>query len=222
MDSNAKPHYNVVIATPGRQFHADYVMSLMETTKWLNENGLTYTMLNTYSSFVPSAREMTATGTYVHNWETKEVGSGKFTYDKIFWIDSDISWTNEDFRRIYESELDVVSGLYQTDVYGTVACNYPDNEGRPTKVNKVEFLLFDEPVEVGGVGFGFVAMKQGVFENIPRPWFGIKKIKWPEHDFLTNVGEDYSWCYNATGAGYKIWIDPLVKVNHHKETVYVV
>jgi hypothetical protein len=82
--------------------------------------------------------------------------------------------------------------------------------------------MFDEPVEVGGVGFGFVAMKQGVFENIPRPWFNIKKVTWPEHGFPTNVGEDYSWCYNAMSAGYKIWIDPLVKVNHHKETVYVV
>jgi hypothetical protein len=39
-------------------------------------------------------------------------------------------------------------------------------------------------------------------------------------DFYTNVGEDYSWCSAAQKAGYGIWIDPLVKVRHHKETVY--
>lgn len=223
MDSiEEKPHYDVVIGTPGRNFHAGYVESLVETTKWLNSKGLTYKLLNTYSSFVPSAREMTATNSGVHNWETNEIGGGEFTYGKIFWIDSDISWNVEDFARIFESEIPIISGLYQTDVYGTVAVNYPDDEGRPTKVNKVEFIMFDEPVKVGGVGFGFVAMKQGVFESIPRPWFGIRKIKWPNHDFLTNVGEDYSWCYNAMAVGHEIWVDPLVKVRHHKETVYEV
>jgi GT2 family glycosyltransferase len=35
-----------------------------------------------------------------------------------------------------------------------------------------------------------------------------------------NVGEDYSWCGNAQRAGFKIWIDPKVKLLHHKSTVY--
>jgi hypothetical protein len=222
MNLENKPHYHVVIATPGRQFHAGYVDSLVETTRWLSSEGLDYKLLNTYSSFVASARELTATNSALNNWVTNEIGGGEFTYDKVFWIDSDISWDVEDFVRIYRSELEIVSGLYQTDTFGTVAVNFPDNEGRPTRVNKVEFIMFDEPVEVGGVGFGFVAMKQGVFEKLPRPWFAIKKIKWPEHDFLTNVGEDYSWCYSATQNGFHIWVDPMVKVRHHKETVYEV
>lgn len=216
------PHYNVVIATPGRMFHSEYVASLVKTTCWLAEQGLRYTFLNKYSSFVPSARELTATNTYVHNWQTREVGSGEFTYDKIFWIDSDIEWTPEDFERLWSSELDIVSGLYQTSPTGVVAVNFPDDQGRPTKVNKIEFLLHDEPVEVGGVGFGFVAMKQGVFETMERPWFLINRVKWDDVDFYTNVGEDYSWCANAQRAGYKIWVDPQVKVLHHKETIYVV
>jgi hypothetical protein len=216
------PHYNIVIATPGRMLHSEYVSSLVKSTEWLSARGLSYTFLNKYSSFVPSARELTATNTYVHNWETNQIGSGEFTYDKILWIDSDIEWTTEDLERIWKSELDIVSGLYQTHPNGTVAVNFPDEAGRPTKVNKVEFLLHDDPVEVGGVGFGFVAMKCGVFESIKRPWFLIRRIKWDDVDFYTNVGEDYSWCANAQKAGYKIWVDPTVKVLHHKETVYYV
>lgn len=203
-------------------FHSEYVSSLVKTTCWMTDQGLSYTFLNKYSSFVPSARELTATNTYVHNWQTREVGSGEFTYDKIFWIDSDIEWTPEDFERLWRSDLDIVSGLYQTNPNGTVAVHFPDSEGRPTKVNKVEFLLHDEPVEVGGVGFGFVAMKRGVFETMERPWFLINRVKWDDVDFYTNVGEDYSWCANAQRAGYKIWVDPQVKVLHHKETVYSV
>jgi hypothetical protein len=216
------PHYNIVIATPGRMMHSEYVSSLAQTISWLTKEDLSYTYLNKYSSFVPSARELTATNTYTHNWQTREVGSGEFTYDKIFWIDSDIEWSVQDFKRLWESELDVISGLYQTSLSGTVAVHFPDAQGRPTHVNKVEFLLHDEPVEVGGVGFGFVAMKQGVFETMERPWFLINRVKWDDVDFFTNVGEDYSWCANAQRAGYKIWVDPHVKVLHHKETVYVV
>ena len=217
-----KPHYNVVIATPGSSFKPEYVKSLVNTIRELQEKSITFTFLNKYSSFVPSARELTATDTYVHNWKTRQIASGTFTYDVIFWIDSDIEWTPDDFLKLYSSSHDVISGLYQTHPNGTVAVNILDEKGRPSKVNKVEFLLHDEPVEVGGVGFGFVAVKNSVFETMPRPWFLIDRVRWDDVPFDTNVGEDYSWCNHARAAGFKIMIDPLVKVLHHKETVYAV
>jgi GT2 family glycosyltransferase len=127
-----------------------------------------------------------------------------------------------DFLKLLESPLDIISGLYQTSPNGTVAVNRSDSLGRPTKLNKTDFMLDDEPVEVGGVGFGFVAMKAEVFEKTPRPWFLIDRVRWDDMDFDTNVGEDYSFCNNAKRAGYKIWVDPLVRVLHHKETVYQV
>jgi hypothetical protein len=216
----SKPHYDVLIATPGDSLEPAYVESLVQTTEWLNSKGLTYKWLNKSSSFVPSARELTATDTYFQNYETNEIGSGEFTYGVIVWIDSDISWDVEDFVRIYESDKEVISGLYQTHPNGTVAVAFDSGNGLPRKVNESEFILWDEPVEAWGVGFGFVAMKQGVFEKISRPWFEIKKVRWPEHEFDTNVGEDYSWCMKAREAGYQVLIDPMVKVLHHKSTIY--
>lgn len=217
-----KPHYDVLIATPGKMLHAEYVESLFGTLEWLSSKGLTYKFLNKQSSFVPSARELTATNTYSHNWDTNEVGSGEFTYGKIFWIDSDISWGVEDFKQIYHSPFDVMSGVYQTHPNGTVAMAMDDGTGKLRKVNKSEFMLWDNPFEVMGVGFGFVAMKSGVFEKIPRPWFGIDKIRWDGYDFDTNVGEDYSWCNHARAAGFSIMVNPNVKVLHHKEAIYQV
>lgn len=154
-------HYDVLIATPGNSLEPAYVESLVQTIEWLNSKGLTYKWLNKSSSFVPSARELTATNTYVHDYETTKIGSGEFTYGVIFWIDSDISWDVEDFVRIYESDKEVISGLYQTHPNGTVALALEDKDGMPRKATGVEFLLFDEPVEVWAVGFGFVAMKSG-------------------------------------------------------------
>lgn len=214
-----KPHYNVVIATPGDSYKAAYVDSLVETLRWLSENGFSYTLLNNYSSFVASAREMTATGTVSQNWETNEIGSGEFTYDKIFWIDTDISWSVEDFEKILSSPLDIVSGLY--GVGGSGAVNAMRLEmGTPRGMDKVFFMLSDHPVQVDGVGFGFVAMKQGVFERIPRPWFEI--LKAPVAMRLVNLSEDYSFCKKAREAGFEIWVDPLVRVGHHKEVILTV
>lgn len=217
-----KPHFDVLIATPGENMVSAYVQSLVDTTRVLNEKGISYQLLTKSGSFVPSTRELTATDTFSHNWETREIASGKYTYNKIIWIDSDIEWTPEDFLKLYYSDLDIISGLYQTNPNGTVAVNLTDPLGRPTLVNKVHFLLWDVPVEVGGVGFGFVAMKSGVFEKMNRPWFKIREVQWDNLDFKVNMGEDYSWCEGAKEAGFKIWVDPLVKLKHHKEIIYVV
>lgn len=203
--------------------HAEYVRSLAETINVLGDMGVRVRYLNKYSSFVPTARELTASDTWAHDYSTNEIAGGAFTYDKIFWIDSDIEWEFDDFYRLYTSGLNIVSGLYALDPSGKVAVNYPNDRGVPTAVNKVEFLLHDHPVEVGGVGFGFVCMKYGVFESIARPWFLIGKVQWsPDSEMRVNVGEDYSWCGKAQQAGYKIYVDPTVKVKHHKETVFEV
>lgn len=218
-----KPHYDVVIATPGEVMHSDYVKSLVETIGFFAQKGLTVGFLSRQSSFVATAREITASDTDNYDYSTNLIAGGRFTYNKLFWIDSDIEWTVEDFWKLYESDLDIVSGLYVLDVTGRVAVQIPNLNGAPTKVNKVEFLLHTEPVEVGGVGFGFLCVKSGVFENIPRPWFLIGRVQWsPDSEMRVNVGEDYSWCGRAIMAGYKIWVNPTVKVRHHKETVYEV
>jgi hypothetical protein len=164
-----KLHFNVLIATPGRNFVPEYVESVMDTCAWLSSQGLTYKFLNKYSSFVPSARELTATNTYSHDYDTNEIGCGKFTYDKIVWIDSDISWDVDTFKKLFESDKEIISGIYQTGPSGIVALALPDDDGLPRKVNKVEFLLWEEPFEVLDVGFVFVSMRSGLFENINIP-----------------------------------------------------
>jgi hypothetical protein len=103
-----------------------YVQALVDTTRVLNEKGISYQLLTKSGSFVPSTRELTATDTFSHNWETREIASGKYTYNKIIWIDSDIEWTPEDFLKLYYSDLDIISGLYQTNPNGTVAVNLTD------------------------------------------------------------------------------------------------
>jgi hypothetical protein len=215
-----KKHYNVLIATPGKSMEPAFVESLVKTCAWLSSEGKTYKFLTKASSFIPSGRELTALDLYENDWETREVGAGQYTYDKIFWIDSDIEWEVEDFEKLLTSELDIVSGLYQTHPNGTVACSFFDGNGLPRKVREPEFFMQQDAVEVFGVGFGFVAIKQGVFEKTDRPWFKIEHIRWSHLEFDTNVGEDYSWCINARRNGFAVMLDPTVRVKHHKEIIY--
>ena len=187
----------------------------------MEEQGKTYKFLNKQGSLISSTRESTALDSYVPNWDTREVGGGAFTYGKIFWIDSDIEWTVDAFKQIFEAEQDIIGGMYQTSPDGRVAVAFFDSAGQPTVVREQDFMMIEEEIhEVYGLGFGFIAMKSGVFEACDRPWFLMERIRWSHLEFDLNIGEDYSFCVNARRNGFKTYLDSTVKVGHHKETVY--
>ena len=212
----SKPHFNILICTPGRMMEAEYVKSLVATLGYLDKNNISYLYLNEYSSQVNAAREATAMGSkFLHAWSTEPL-DGEATYDKMIWIDSDISWSVEDFVKLYESKFDIVSGIYFNE------------EGVPLFTFEKNDIYFDHtklkykeyPFEVFGVGFGFVAVKSGIFEVIPRPWFETEFQKITNEDgreMFIPWGEDYSWCIKAKNAGYKIYLDPSIRVGHHKK-----
>jgi len=211
------PHYNVVIATPGLVMQAQYVQSLMKTTAWLCEKGMTYTYLNKTSSFVPSAREKTATDSSANDWDATEIADGRFTYDWIVWIDSDIVWEPEVLERLMSHNLDVVSAIVPINAGGALSIMKLDAEGHPNQMTWKDFIMEDAPVEVDGVGFGMVAVRYGVFEGTSRPWFHIRKARIPAVPFTVNYGEDYSACLNMKDSGFKIWVDPFARVEHIKQ-----
>ena len=83
---------------------SQYVKSLVETLAECEKRGISYKWLNNYSSLVHHARELTASGSedrILDPMQTKP-GGNEITYNKIFWIDSDISWETEDFFKLYD------------------------------------------------------------------------------------------------------------------------
>lgn len=213
-------HYDVLIATPGAMMEAQYVKSLVETLAECDRRGISYKWLNGYSSLVHHARELTASGTESKTLNPNQVSPGgdDITYNKIFWIDSDISWTPEQFFKIYDSEYDVTSGCYLlADGYTTTVHAW----GTPGGIPAHEIVNMTNTFKVQSIGFGFVAMKRGVFEKIQRPWFSHEYVKVGENldgtDIIDAVGEDVSWCIKAYRAGIDIYFDPKVLVTHMKK-----
>jgi hypothetical protein len=206
------PHYNVVFCTPGANFTAGYLQSILMTVYALNNEGLSWFFLNSSSSHVAVAREGTIAG--AAKWGTGEVTkpmNGDFTYDKLMWIDSDIQWTPQDFARLYYSDKDIVSGCYlmmdrSTPIYQNVLSPMMREE---------DLLRYDAPFKTNGVGFGFLCVKSGVFEAISRPWFSLVGTD-SQFGMEVILGEDLAWCIKAKNAGFDIWVDPAVKVSHHK------
>jgi GT2 family glycosyltransferase len=213
-------HYDVLIATPGAMLEAQYVKSLVETLAECDKRGISYKWLNSYSSLVHHARELTASGITDLNLNPLQTSPGgdNITYSKIFWIDSDISWTTEQFFKIYDSDKDVISGAYLlADGFTTTIHAW----GSPGGIPAAEILNMKEPIKVQSIGFGFVAMKSGVFEKIQRPWFNLEYVKVGKSidgkDIFDSVGEDISWCVKAYKAGIEIYFDPEVLVTHMKK-----
>lgn len=212
------PHYNIVFATPGSAMLSAYVRSILQSTYFLTERGLTWNYLTEPSSLVALAREKTIGGTEYADRNMRKPASGAFTYDKIIWIDSDIAWDFEDLMRLYKSDKDIISGCYMLE-NGEVTV-YP--EALKSGLSVMDIINLKKPFTVRGVGFGFLAVKQGVFESMERPWFGQVSVEVVndkgeieyKHPLL---GEDLSWCEKARRGGYEVWVDPLVRVTHHKQ-----
>jgi hypothetical protein len=216
MTKEKVPHVNLIIATPGHSFMKEYFHSFLATIMELSKRNISWTFVNDYSSLVADAREITLSGTKDNLIGESRPLNGSVTYDKILWIDSDIAWNPEDVIKLYESDKDIVTGVYLFPNGNTSA--HKDKDSLP--LNFDEVVELKELTEIFGTGFGFLCVKQGVFESLTRPWFQSinSKITTPdgkEMDFPVS-GEDISWCYRVKEKGYNIYLDPTVQVTHHK------
>jgi hypothetical protein len=192
-----------------------YVKSLLATTNELNKRNITWAWSSEYSSHVADARETTLSGTFQNVIGETRPFHGEITYDKLMWIDSDIAWNPEHVIKLYESDKDIISGAYLLSTGEVVAYKELMRSG----ISREDFLKLEEPTEIAGAGFGFICIKSGIFEKMSRPWFQSVPIttKSDGKDWTFPImGEDLSWCRRATELGYSIWIDPAVKVQHHK------
>ena len=213
-------HYDVLIATPGSLLEADYVKSLVLTLAECDKRGISYKWLNAYSSLVHHARELTISGSDNLRLNPDDKGplGDSVTYNKIFWIDSDISWSIENFFKLYDSNKEVISGVYLTSngITSTV-----HTETFPQGVPKKVIQTMSGITQARNVGFGFIAIKSGVFEKMKRPWFA--HVAQMMHNsrgetLFDSLGEDTSWCLRATEEEIKIYFDPTVLVNHIKKS----
>ena len=146
---------------------------------------------------------------------------GGMVYDYLFWIDSDMTFRPKQFRQLIEHDEAIVSGVAICGDKGKVNAGYIEEDGNLHfyTVNELLDAPTDEKglVDVDFCGYAWLAIKKGVFESMPYPWFRPilvtrgKKTHFPS--------EDLGWCITAKEKGWSIKVDPWIWIGHEKSLV---
>lgn len=223
-------HYNVVICTPGDMLFKSYVRCLMDTIKYMEDNDITWTCVIESSPHIPKTRALILNNGYLPNggfeefmpedklrkWQTF---GGEFTYDQILWIDNDIIWTIDQFKKILSHQEEVVAGVYMFDNNKDVVASM--EPGSVLSVDELLKLNQSELHEVHTCGMGFMKVRYGVFEKLQHPMFLVHSYDYfvKKHNkmycFYT-TDEDTSFCHRVRESGSKVYLDPSIRVGHFK------
>lgn len=148
--------------------------------------------------------------------------------DRVVFIDDDISWSSEDFQKLVLHPEPIIGGIYQKKMAHARA--------------PLSFAVSALPggfvadhrglAEVHGVATGFMRVDADVFERLKpqcvklhdasltkeenghlHSWFDFPHVQMP--DGVQVQGEDYAFSQRARAAGFRVWVDPSIRLGHH-------
>lgn len=138
-------------------------------------------------------------------------------YSHQMWLDADIEFSPEDVAAVWNLEADIAVGVY--------AMKRADKQWFAAwKDGKLVMDLdqFDGPIEVDYAGTGFMLIKREVLETLAER-VGTYEMSGGEFApclYMTPVhngcleSEDYHFCRIAREAGFKVIMDPKVRLGH--------
>lgn len=223
----------VVLCIPGKSFSNIFLMQWTEAVMMLSK---TYDIAvsNNYSSFVPFARA-SCLGASVERGASQAPFNGD-PYDVIVWIDSDIVFNWKQVADLIEStnEHPVVSGYYMMEGGKQFAFVKEWNNAYFIENKSYEFATAetlekhkdDTYIPCAYAGMGFMAVRRGVVEAIPYPWFfrDVEKIPVPGTDntWVDMCSEDVAFCRNIIekGGAPAIMVKVGLRVGHEKRAIF--
>lgn len=196
----------VLIGTPSYDGSVNvwFANSLLETIKMSSEKEIfIHAIYTSYDSLIQRAR----------NSLFRIAIDQK--YDDLFFIDSDVEWKAEDFFKILQRPEPIVGAALIKKKedgldYGIKLLDKNLNWSQDRKL-----------IEVDGVGTGFLKISSFAFNkiwDISEPYISEDREERMICDLIIKNGdlisEDYVLCEKWKNLGYKVWIDPTIKLNH--------
>ncbi|HEX5074260.1 MAG TPA: hypothetical protein VFW03_13680 [Gemmatimonadaceae bacterium] len=186
-------------------------MSLLATVRTLDKEGLKFKI-------------EAPVGSSIVQWARSNVAEAflKTDFTHLFWIDSDIVWSPDDFIRLlgFGANLDIVGATYPFKKPGvaTFCLNtYEDEQGN------LEANGFG-CIRMRSFAIGFTLVKRAVIERVvaDKPWMHdpINDIKYRDlfrvdrNDRGEPRGEDIAFFDDARAAGFTPWLDPSIRLGH--------
>ena len=230
---------SIVFCMPGRGCSYTFLKNFVQLCFDLVQNQMSIQISQDYSSMVNFAR-CKCLGANVLRGPDQVPWDGKLNYDYQLWIDSDIVFNTEKFWQLCDvafpaeavadesKERHISAGWYSTeDGRTTSVAHWLEEDDFRNNGGVMNHEMVDgiqkrkKPFTVDYTGFGWVLIKNGVFENkeIRYPWFAPKMQTFESGAVQDMCGEDVSFCLDAIDAGYEIWCDPRIRVGHEKTRV---
>lgn len=201
----------LLIATPafGGQLTTQYFGSALQTAHGLMEAGVSHAFyLLDNESLIPRARNKCAQ-------YALDMG-----YDKILFIDADMSWTYEDVRKLLNSKHLIIGGTYPIKMY-PIKLNFNhlpgaiESEGGEVEVRHLPtgFMLIDRSVlttlrDEGGAE-SYTSLDAATGQVVEYHDFfptGVKDERY--------LSEDWGFCELARSAGFKVYLNTKVILGH--------
>ena len=232
----------IVFCLPGRGCSYIFLKNFVQLCFDMVQNGMSIQISQDYSSMVNFAR-CKVLGANVLRGPKQIPWDGKLKYDYQLWIDSDIVFdtnkfwqlcdmalpadaVNEDGSTDPEKEKAIAAGWYATEDGSTTSVahwleedDFRKNGGVMNHETVETISKRRKPFTCDYTGFGWVLIKNGVFEALEYPWFAPKMQVFESGAVQDMCGEDVSFCLDAQEAGYEIWADPRIRVGHEKTRV---
>lgn len=126
-------------------------------------------------------------------------------------LDTDQTYPRHVITRLLSHDLDAVGALVYRRYPPFDPVMYrarPDSNGYDHVPEKEMFS--GKLVEVDATGCGCVMFKTDVFHQVDPPWF----VFHPPKGEKMNIGEDIGFCAKLRRAGYKIFVDTSLEVEH--------
>lgn len=168
------------------------------------------------------------TGCSVVQWARSNIAGAflKSDFTHLFWIDSDIVWSPDDFFRLlgFGGVLDVVGGTYPFKKEPIeYLVNLPGKDGQ-YEVNALGC------VRVEAMGLGFTVCQRKVVEAVAATKVRVKdELNGVEYADIfrvdrtvrnTPLGEDVAFFNDIRELGFNVWLDPSINVGHIGSKIY--
>ena len=217
----------IVFCLPGRGVSYTFLKNFVQLCFECVQQGASIQISQDYSSMVNFAR-CKCLGANVLRGPDQVPWDGKLKYDYQLWIDSDIVFGLEQFYKLFWMQKDIAAGWYATeDGRTTSVAHWLEEDDFKTNGGVMNHEMVDgiqkrrKPFTVDYTGFGWVLIKNGVFEHneMKYPWFAPQMQVFDSGEVQDMCGEDVSFCLDAIKAGFEIWCDPTCRVGHEKPRV---
>jgi len=212
----------IIFCLTGNSFSGNFLDCFVELIAYCMQAGIPYAISRRESPVVYYVRNMCLGGDNKRGPNQKPF-DGKLDYTHLMWIDNDIMFSVEQFKKILTYDKDIVSGIYIMADGQNFATVEKWDEEVFKKQGAFQFLTpkdiqnKTDLIDVAYTGLGFMLVKKEVFESLTYPWF--KPIFHTIGDVNDFSSEDTSFCLLAREKGYKIYIDPQLRVGHEKKVI---